>query len=110
MHIDIPKYEKKINYEIKDLNRVISTKSYDLLIKDKNNSEINKNNLINPNNKHSTYIFKSKITNDNSKLIGNIKNTFANKRNRQDREKMYRTVALCSDNPRVSVGSQNSNQ
>ena len=29
---------------------------------------------------------------------------------RQDREKMYRTVALCSDNPRVSVGSQNSNQ
>ena len=88
MHIDIPKYEKKINYEIKDLNRVISTKSYDLLIKDKNNSEINKNNLINPNNKHSTYIFKSKITNDNSKLIGNIKNTFANKRNRQDSEKM----------------------
>ena len=44
--------------------------------------------MINLNNKHSNYILKSKITNDNSKLIGNIKNVFANKRNRLDSDKM----------------------
>ena len=90
---------------MKELNRVISTKSYDLLIKDKNNSEIHKNNLIYSNNKHSTYIFKSKITNDNSKLIGNIKNIIVNKRNRVDSDKMihnYNEDSLTKFNNTIS--------
>jgi hypothetical protein len=71
-----------INYEIKEINH---------LIKDKNHldNKIYNSNLINSYNKNSAHILKSKIINDNSKLNGNNnKNTFINKRNRQNSEKI----------------------
>ena len=67
-----------INYEIKEINQ---------FIKDKNHLDNKKynGNLINSYNKNSAHILKSKIINDNSKLNGNNnKNTFINKRNRQN--------------------------
>jgi hypothetical protein len=65
--------------ETKELNHAISTKSHDLILKDKNNSELNNNY-----NRNSSHIFRSKINNEAFKLIGNnLKNTFG-KRNKPE--------------------------
>ena len=90
LHIDLPSYEKKLlNFETKELNYLMNLKSNDIIRRGRNNmdNKINNSNLINSFNKNSAHILKSKIINDNSKLIGK-QNSFINKRNRQNSEKI----------------------
>ena len=58
----------------------MSTKSSDLLIKDKNYSELSNSTFANTFNRNSFHMIKSKINNENNKLLGTyIKNSFEKK-------------------------------
>ena len=67
----------------------MNIKSNDIIRKGRNNFEnkINNSYLLNSFNKNSAHILKSKLINDNSKLLGK-QNSFINKRNRQNSEKI----------------------